>query len=307
MPTIPGVALDILAMSQDPETSIEALAETIERDPALAAKTLKFANSTYYGAARPIVSLSQALIRIGMRGAKMLALSFSLIGASRQVGPRGFDYPAYWYRSLTTSVAARRIALRSVRHLADHAFIAGLLADVGCPVLAATFPKPYTMVQKMLVAGQSDLPQIEQRLVGVTHTDVSRMVLEAWHLPPVLCEAVGGHHDLRTLSKDSEAFDVAAVILAASDVADIIMRGASQQRVNRLAAAFRGYFSFSGEHVGLLTRDLGPEIRRAAGMLDVPLPPAEEIHEQAKSEMLKLAISEMTGPASADAAAESVG
>ena len=80
LPTLPAVALEIVRLSHDPRVSIDKIAEVVEKDPGLAAKTLRLANSSYYGASRPIVSLRQALVRVGLRTAKMLALSFGRWG-----------------------------------------------------------------------------------------------------------------------------------------------------------------------------------------------------------------------------------
>ena len=292
LPTLPAVAITVLRMSRDPRVSIEKLAEAIERDPALAAKTLRFANSSYYGASQPIVSLPQALIRLGIRSAKMLALSFSLVGMSARIGPGGFNYGAFWCRSVTTSVTARRIALRSVRHVADQAFVGALLADIGCPVLATAFPDRYRCLEQSTTTGLRDLYSEEQRALGIAHPAVGQHILETWHLPQDLARAVGAHHDLAPLDTDSEAFTLGAIIQSASDLADVVIHGAAPERTRRLAAAFREYFLFGAEHIDVLLRDLGPEIRQVADMLSVPPPPADQLHAEAKGEMLKLALSE---------------
>lgn len=305
LPTIPAVALTVLRMSQDPRVSIEKLAEAIEKDPALAAKTLRFANSAYYGTSKPIVSLPQALIRIGVRSAKMLALSFSLLDACDKLGPTDYDFTGFWYRSLTTSVAARRIASRSVRQSADTAFMAALLADVGCPILARTFPREYHLLEKSVALGQKDRSTVEERLLGISHPQVSQIVLSAWRLPKQLCDAVAAHHDLTLLNRDDEAFTVAAVVMAASDLAEIIIRGASPERISRLAATFRTYFSYEAKHIELLLKDLGPEVEHIGQMLEVHLPPAEQMHDEAKRQMLQLALSkEMEVPSAPLASGE---
>ena len=292
LPTVPAVALAILRMSHDPRTSIEKLAETMAKDPALAAKTLRFANSSYYGASRPILSLPQALVRIGVRRARMLALSFSLIGARSRAGADGFNFTGFWHRSLTTSVVARRIALRSVRGLTEQAFIGALLADIGWPVLAAAFPQQYRGIEAMVATSQRDLVDVERGVLGTEHTRAAALVLEAWHLPKALVDAVGAHHDLDRLDRDCEAFNVAAVILTASDVADTILRGVDRDRVKRMAATFRDCFSFGGDQIDLLLRGLGREVRTVGAMLDVRLPPVDQMQEEAKGEMLKLALNE---------------
>jgi len=289
LPTIPAVALSIIRLSQDPDTTIEELARTLEKDPALAAKTLRFANSAYYGAAKPIVGLSQALVRVGLRGARMLALSFGLVEAcSKQCA--GFEFPPFWLRSLATATTARRIAGRSMRKLSDHAFVGALLADVGCPILARILPQKYKPIHKLSLASPKRLDEIEQDLLGISHPKVSSLLLESWHLPPEVVEAVAVHHEVAHLPRDHEAYPVAATIMAASDLTDIIIRGSTPRRVQRVAGLFREMFSFSAEHVGLVLQDIEPEIENVSKLLDVPLPPIELVHAKAKAEMLQLAM-----------------
>lgn len=293
LPTIPAVAVEVLRMSHDPRVSIEKMAEALERDPALAAKTLRFANSSYYGASKPIVSLPQALVRIGIRGAKMLALSFSLLGACDKITAGELDYNVFWHRSLTTSVAARRIAVRSVRHQADQALVAGLLADSGCVILAHLFPRQYRLIDRAVEGGRADRAIAERRILGTDHMSVGRLLLESWHLPSELCEAVGAHHDVTRLEPDSDSLTVAALILAAGELADILIHGAAPVRIQRLAAAFSEYFSFGPRHIEVLLRGMAPEICAIGQMLDVSVPPIDDLQEEAKTEMLKVAMADI--------------
>jgi len=302
LPTIPAVALSIIRLSQNPDTTIEELAQTMEKDPALAAKTLRFANNTYYGTAKPIVGLPQALVRVGLRGARMLALSFGLVDACSKPCA-GFEFPPFWLRSLATSITARRIASRSVRNLSDHAFVGALLADIGCPILARIFPRQYKPISKLMVASPKRLDEIEQDLLGISHPKVSSFLLESWHMPEELVVAVAAHHDVARLPRDSEVFPVAATVMAASELTDIIVRGSTPQRVKRVATVFRDLFSFSAEHVGTVLQDIETEIQSVGKLLEVPLPPIDVIQAKAKAEMLQVALKKEVEVCAAEAGA----
>ena len=52
MPTVPEVAHELLRQFDDPDTNIDELAHTIERDPVIAAKVLRLANSARFHGAR---------------------------------------------------------------------------------------------------------------------------------------------------------------------------------------------------------------------------------------------------------------
>ena len=289
LPTIPAGALSIVRLSQDPDVTIEKLAQVLEKDPALAAKTLRFANSSYYRGAKPVGGLPQALVRLGIRGAKLLALSFGLVGACKRPGLQ-FDFPPFWQRCLTTAITSRRIATRSAPSTADQAFVGALLADLGCPLLARKYPHQYKSVAKLATVGPKPLCDIEQSFLGISHPVVSSTLLRMWQLPEDLTQAVLAHHDVSALPRDGSVFPVAATIMAASELTDLVMYGSTPERINKLASMFRRFFAFSTEHVDLLLNDLEPEIVDIGRLLDLQLPPLQFIQAEAKKEVLRLAV-----------------
>ena len=290
LPTIPVVAVSILRMAQDPRVSIEKMASLIEKDPALAAKTLRLANSSYYGAGQPIVNLQQALVRLGIRATAVLALSFTLVETCKKEAGAGVDYGAFWERSLVTSVCARRIATCSVRQLVDYAFVTALLADVACPFLSKMFPGQYGKVEGRLRSTSEDLATIESRMLGVNHAEVGAVLLRRWHVPEDVVKAVGAHHNPEGLPPDCDAFTISAVVNAASRLADIMTRGSTEHWVKELTAVFEKRFSFKPSHVDVILRAIGPEVQSVAKMLGIPLPPVDQIQAEAKTELLRAAL-----------------
>ncbi len=290
LPSIPAVALSILRLAQDPRVSIEKMASLIEKDPALAAKTLRLANSSYYGSGQPIINLQQALVRLGIRATAVLALSFTLVETCKKGAGAGVDFAAFWERSLVTSVCARRIAGCSVRQLVDHAFVAALLADVACPFLSRIFPGQYGAVEGRLKSTTEDLAAIESRILGVNHAEVGAVLLRRWHVPEDVVKAVGAHHDPESLPPDSDAFTIGSVVNAASRLADIMTRGSTERWVNELTAVFERRFSFKPSHVDVILQAIGPEVQSVAKMLGVPLPPVDQIQAEAKAELLRAAL-----------------
>lgn len=293
LPTIPGVALSIITLAGDPEASVFKMAAVLESDPAMAAKTLRFSNSSFYGASKPIATLPQAIVRIGIRSTKLLALSFGLVEACKSRAG-GFDYQAFWFRTLTTAVAARRIANRSLKRLADEAFVAALLADIGCPTLALVHPGEYRSVEHLAASTAKRLSDIELQFLGVQHAEISAALLETWQLPETLVRAVAAHHSVDQLADDDEALSLAVLVSAASELADLVIRGSSLDRIDSLAKTFRTRFSFSAEHVELLLKDLEPEIASIGQLLNVPLPPVEVLQAKAKAEALRMAMLAMS-------------
>jgi HD-like signal output (HDOD) protein len=113
LPTIPAVAVEIVGLVQRPDLDIEVLSNTISRDPALAARVLKTANSGFYGRPRSVSRLRDAVIVLGLRSVKTLALGFSLVGNMQKQADKSSNHTVVWQRSLLTATAARAVATKA--------------------------------------------------------------------------------------------------------------------------------------------------------------------------------------------------
>jgi HD-like signal output (HDOD) protein len=134
LPLLPRVASQVVALVGSPNTDANRLAELIHRDPALAGHVLRIANSPAYMPRMPIVSLQQAVSRLGFN--IVAEISFA---ASVQSGV--FKVPGYesvllqlWRHALTSGAFAKEVA-RMRRLNVEGAFLCGLLHAVGKPAL----------------------------------------------------------------------------------------------------------------------------------------------------------------------------
>ena len=109
LPLPTGVAMEILRLTQNEGSTIKQIAQTIQADPALTGRTLKFANSAHAGARKPIASVSEAVVRLGMRTVGTLSLGFSVLSSSRRGPCAGFDYDGFWSNSLVMGIAAKTL------------------------------------------------------------------------------------------------------------------------------------------------------------------------------------------------------
>ena len=66
LPTLPEVAMRISRVTQDEQATASQLAIEIGRDPAIAVRLLRVANSSAICGGRKIDSLQQAVTRLGM-------------------------------------------------------------------------------------------------------------------------------------------------------------------------------------------------------------------------------------------------
>ncbi|MBD3236365.1 MAG: HDOD domain-containing protein, partial [Candidatus Eisenbacteria bacterium] len=92
LPSLPGVALKILGLCREPETSTRDIAECVGQDPALTAKVLRVVNSPVYGFRSEITTLSHGTALLGLNAVRSIALSFSLVRGLQGSGKSGFDH-----------------------------------------------------------------------------------------------------------------------------------------------------------------------------------------------------------------------
>ncbi len=139
-PSPPGIAQEIIALAKNPEAGIGEVTGAISKDPALAAKVLRLANSVLYSQRRRSQNLRQALTIMGLDAAMTLCLGFSIAGTFRSAKSGTIDYTRYWRRSLLAGLGGRCFGEELGLSASEDLFLAGLLQDIG--VLALDRAKP---------------------------------------------------------------------------------------------------------------------------------------------------------------------
>jgi len=182
LPSPPGVAVELLRLTESEEVTIEELARTIGRDPALAAKLLKVSNSAMYGMGGEVTTLNRACMMLGLKTVRLMSLSFSLATSLGGKRKGAFDYDQYWKRSLVCAASARALASRREGLLADEAFLAGLLSRIGQLVLAQCASSDYAKVLET-AKGAWPTPELERSLLGCDGDQVGLALLEDWAMP----------------------------------------------------------------------------------------------------------------------------
>ena len=190
LPSPPGVGMEILRIIQNDNCEVDELARVIQSDPALTGRLLQIANSALTGMARPVTTIQEATMRLGLRSVRGVALGFSLVSAHRAGACEGFDYAVFWSQSLARAVAAHALATRLRVGQPAEAFVAALLSDLGSLALATVHPRDYTEILRSrgseTAAGRALL---EQRRFGIDHREVTAAMLREWMLPEAFAAA----------------------------------------------------------------------------------------------------------------------
>lgn len=183
VPLLPEVASKVIRLTQDKQSDAEDLARLIQSDPPLAGQVMRIANSALYSPNTSLVSLQQAIARLGMGVISDIALAAS-------VNSKMFDAPGYSHFigqqlkfSLHCGVWAKEVA-RVCRRNVEAAFLAGLLHNIGRPVAIQAILETARLRQIKLA--QADVLALASQFERA----LSIKVVHFWNMPSAVCEVV---------------------------------------------------------------------------------------------------------------------
>lgn len=203
LPVLPEVAVKVLQRVRDPEATAAELEGWIVRDPALAARVLRMANSAFFHLRQHVATVQRAVVVMGFNTIRSVVMA----AATRrlwQAQASGLEDRLMWEHSLAVALGSRRIAEAVGLHVVEEAFIAGLLHDVGKMCMGANLGERYRQVVRRVIDRGALWTETERELFGFDHAEVGALVLERWSFPLELQEAVRRHHhpDAATVERE---------------------------------------------------------------------------------------------------------
>jgi len=269
LPSLPTIALEVIDLVQQRDVNIKQIASTIQHDPALSSKILKTVNSSFYGQAHTVSTISHALVVLGLNSVKTPALGFSLVGNLSQQGDDDFDHMTFWKRSLYAATAAKQLA--SARSLVqqEEAFLGGLLQDLGMLAMYQTLGRDYRKVLAETEADHRLLPGLEQAAFGFDHCAVGGELADQWNLPPLLVAPVRHHH--APDKAEDEVRDVVECVAVGNHVAELFIgEGRDTEASERCFAAIKSTVGVSQAEAENLLRRIHNQTLEMRRLFDLP-------------------------------------
>jgi putative nucleotidyltransferase with HDIG domain len=185
----------LLLILDSPDKNADEIAEVIRVDPNLTADILRVANSANFASRQRTDSLSNAIIRVGLREIFHIVLEIISAPAFNSKKNSPIHKIDLWRHSLSTAVASQVLASEVSDIDPEVAFTAGLLHDIGKVVLSNAAGDKY--FHMLLSAAENNIPVVtaEHTEFGITHTDAAGRLLKAWHFPEPIREAILHHHN----------------------------------------------------------------------------------------------------------------
>jgi len=140
--TLPEVTAKIIATVENPNSTASQLHKIVSHDPALVTRILKVVNSAFYGLPGQIGSVERAIVLLGLNAVKNIAVAASLGQLFRGAKLcEKFSAKDLWRHCIAVGVAARDLAKQMKLPMADEAFLAGMIHDVGILISLQLHPE----------------------------------------------------------------------------------------------------------------------------------------------------------------------
>ena len=192
--TLPEVTGKIIATVEDPKSTAGTLHKIVSHDPALVTRIMKVVNSAFYGLPGQIGSIERAIVLLGLNAIKNIAVAASLGQLFRGAKLcEGFTAKDLWTHCIAVGVTARELARQMKLPVADEAFLAGMIHDVGLLISLQTAPEQLRQVCEIAKNSDRTFVDIEREVMGMDHQQLGACLSEHWRFPKN-CQLVAGHH-----------------------------------------------------------------------------------------------------------------
>jgi HD-like signal output (HDOD) protein len=201
--SIPKIIFDVSQVIKSDPGNLYKLAGTISKDQGLTTKVLSIANSPMYGLPRKVSSLEFAVMLMGTEEVHQMVTAISLSDSFKFRSTDKFNYMEYWKHSMLVGTASKDIARRlGFGDLSGEAFLSGMLHDIGIQIIATSFAEEFNSI---LSSVKSDLIflKAEREILGLTHQEIGKYLIQKWKLPENLADVIEFHHTPSQSEKNS--------------------------------------------------------------------------------------------------------
>ncbi len=201
LPPLPEGSVRIVNAVNNPDISIDELVAVISLSPALVARLLGLANSSYFGRTTPVTDLKSAIIQVlGFNLVKSLALGIALNVEFDVSRCPQFDSLLFWRFVLTRALIAQKLAAKSRDEslTATTVYTGALLMDIGIQAAVYVFPEKMNALFGDCQRERQCVDRKIQAEFGISHYELGSQLLYRWQLPEIYA------HSLQSIAQKND-------------------------------------------------------------------------------------------------------
>lgn len=200
LPVFNPVALELVQLLADHDVEFDEVINTINKDPALAIQILRMANSSAYAGRYKSETIKDSVNRLGARQITSLAMAASQAALHTSHIPIvNSVMQGLWMHSHACALGCRSLAVSTGhQELADQAYLAGLLHDIGKLYLLKA-------LERISIENPGTFDMTRETLLDVfsyMHVEQGFRIMDHWGIPARYSSLVARHHDEEADSDD---------------------------------------------------------------------------------------------------------
>ncbi|MEN6319886.1 MAG: HDOD domain-containing protein [Syntrophaceae bacterium] len=213
--SLPVVYTKINEAVNNPRSSMQDIGAVISDDPGLTSRLLQLVNSAFYGFPSKIETVSRALFIVGTQQIRDLALATSIMSLFKGIPESLVNMESFWRHSVACGIAAKILATyRRCEMNVERFFAAGIIHDIGRLVIYKRIPETAQEMIHRCKANKELLYVVEKEVMGFNHSNVGRVLVKYWNLPPSLEDVVAYHHS----PKDAKRYPIETSVVHVADI-----------------------------------------------------------------------------------------
>ena len=196
LPTLPTTSTRLLQALASETVSLDTVAQIVAEDVGMTVKILQMVNSAFFGLPTHVDSPARAVSLLGIETVKALVLTAGVFEQFKIMPLESMSLESVYSHSMSVGVTAQKIArrLKLDKRIADDAMLAGMMHDIGKPILLMHFRNELSTALQIAAEQNISLHTAEERIMGVSHAEIGAYLLSLWGEPDSTVEAVLQHH-----------------------------------------------------------------------------------------------------------------
>ncbi len=270
------VVSELRALTNDPNTPVHRITDLILREPSLGTRVLHLVNSAFYHHAQPIMTITQAVIQIGMRPLADLCAGLILMQRFVPTAKRGGIFAENLKKSIITAlltsdlVAENNERGHAQQGYSERGYLAATFFNLGNLLLGYYFPQAYETAAKRAATNHLSLTQSLTEIIGIDQLDLNLVVVEGLDIPQyyrdILIEA---HRPYQDRSQSGPNSMLASAIAAANELASLILTHTSAAQLMVSLKKLSTTSGYELEDLRFLVEDLPYQFREHCKLVEM--------------------------------------
>ena len=285
-PVSAKIVLELRQLTSDPKTTAEQVTEVILREPSLGTRVLHFVNSAFMRRAKPILTVSQAVVQIGMKPLTELCSGLVLLQKFVPAARRSSPFANCLKRTVLVSLLSGTLKASSNlnksknrSHSDEGGYLVGQFAELGVLLLGFYFPEILEAATKRSEQKNQTLAQSINDLTGLSPWKLSMEVIDALGLPKFFHEVLQASDSPerdpnKPLSPEVEA--ASKLLYCATEIGACIADGKSKIELDAKLKLIQPTLGIEADTVRELIAELPRVFRDHCSSVDLELPALPE-------------------------------